>query len=46
MILDTMLELHAWASAKPMHMAQTEATKISNELESIMDRDNQQGMSD
>ena len=44
MLLDVMLETHAWAAARPKHESQIAVQKFEKKISEVMDVEKQQGM--
>ncbi|KAH0580829.1 hypothetical protein H2248_011987 [Termitomyces sp. 'cryptogamus'] len=44
MLLDAILETHAWAAARPKHESSLAAQNIENKIVSVMNTENEQGM--
>lgn len=44
MLLDVILETHAWAAARPKHEHQSEVHKLENQISEVMEREKEQGM--
>ena len=44
MLLDVILETHAWAAARPKHEHQLEVHKLENQISEVMEREKEQGM--
>jgi hypothetical protein len=45
MLLDFLLEAHAWASARPKHDTQVSADRLKAQVQEVMDTEKEQGMS-
>jgi len=45
MLLDVILETHAWASARPKHEAEMESQKLEEQISHIIAQEREQGMS-
>lgn len=44
MLLEVILETHAWAAARPKHEHQSEVHKLENQISEVMEREKEQGM--
>ena len=44
MLLDVILECHAWSSARPKHETQASARKIEEKITAVMNVEQEQGM--
>lgn len=44
MLLDVILETHAWAAARPKHERQSEVQKLENKISEVMETEKEQGM--
>lgn len=44
MLLDLMLEFHAWSTARPAHESDVTADALENEVKAVMELEKEQGM--